>query len=132
MNYQLKTRQVCLFIIAFTPIIKLFTMPSLLAKTANEDMWISCLVSLALDFFTLLSVIFAYKRADGNFFDLMNRKLGKPFSNVILIVFFIYFTLKAIIPINEQREYVELTLYTLKPNLLYFAPFFLVAFYLCL
>ena len=132
MNYQLKTRQVCLFLIAFTPIIKLFTMPSLLAQTTNEDMWISCLISVVLDFLTLISVIFACRRANSGFFELLNNRLGKTFSNIILMLFFAYFSLKAIIPINEQYEYVELTLYTLKPNLLYFIPFFLVAFYICI
>ena len=132
MNYQLKTRQVCLLIIAFTPIVKLFSMPSLLAKTANEDMWISCLISVLLDFLTIISVIFACRNAKASFFELLENSLGKVLTKIVLGLFLVYFSLKAIIPINEQREYVELTLYTLKPNLLYFLPFFVVAFYMCI
>ena len=89
MNYQLKTRQVCLLIIAFTPIVKLFSMPSLLAKTANEDMWISCLISVLLDFLAILSVIFACRNANASFFELLENHLGKAFSNIVLVLFFI-------------------------------------------
>lgn len=132
MNYQLKTRQVCLLIIAFTPIVKLFSMPSILANTANEDMWISCLISVLLDFLTVLLVIYACRKANAGFFELLENRLSKPVSTIILVLFLIYFSMKAIIPISEQREYVELTLYTLKPNLLYFMPFFVAAFYICI
>ena len=38
---------------------------------------------------------------------------------------------RAILPLNEQRDYVEFTLYTLMPRSFYFIPFFFVAFYLC-
>ena len=56
MQYELKSRQVCLFIIAFLPISKLFIMPSILAGKANEDLWISALVNLTLDFLTILAL----------------------------------------------------------------------------
>ena len=39
--------------------------------------------------------------------------------------------LKSLLPINEQKEYVIRTLYTLTPTLLYFLPFFFVCFYFC-
>ena len=63
MKLQLKTRQVCLFIIAFLPITKLFIVPSILATSASEDAWISATLSLALDFITLLFILNACKKA---------------------------------------------------------------------
>ena len=131
MQYQLKSRQICFFLIAFLPINKLFIMPSVLAGVANEDMWISAVISLLLDFVTLLFVLRTARNAKTDFFGLLENSFGKTGAKIILILYFIYFTLKAIIPLNEQKDYVDLTLYTLKPSIFYFLPFFLVPLYLC-
>ncbi len=131
MTYQLKSRQVCLFLIAFLPLGKLFIMPSILAGKANEDLWLSALINLTLDFLTVLSVTFACKRAQLDLFSLLERSLGKTFSKIIMAFYLFYFMIKAILPLNEQKDYLELTLYTLKPTVFYFLPFFLSAFYLC-
>ena len=128
--YQLKTRQICFFLIAFLPLTKLFALPSLLAKTAGEDMWISTVINILLDFIVLVFIIRACKKTKCDFFTLLENNLGKTTSKIVLSLFFIYFMLKAILPLNEQKDYVELTLYTLKPNILYFMPFFIVPFFI--
>lgn len=131
MKLQLKTRQICLFIIAFFPITKIFVLPSILAENANEDMWLSAIFSLLLDFVCLISIIFACKKAKTDFFSLLKSNLGKVGEIIVLSVYFFYFMLKAVLPLAEQRDYVELTLYTLVPTVLYFLPFFIAAFFLC-
>lgn len=130
-QYQLKSRQICFFLIAFLPINKLFIMPSVIANVANEDMWISALITLLVDFITLLFIIKAARNAKTDFFGLLENSFGKTGAKIILALYFIYFSLKTIIPLNEQKDYVELTLYTLKPSIFYFLPFFLVPLYLC-
>lgn len=132
MKFELKARQVCLFLIAFIPINKMFILPSILAKTTGADMWLSCLISTSLDLLTIALVTLTCKRAKTDFYSLLNNNLGKVGTKLVLIVFFVYFMLKAVMPISEQKDYVELTLYTLKPNVFYFLPFFIVAFYLCI
>ena len=57
MEYSLKTRQICLFLIAFLPIPKMFMMPSIVAGIAEEDMWISTIFNLFLDFTTIFFLI---------------------------------------------------------------------------
>ncbi len=131
MHFQLKTRQVCLFIIAFMPVTKLFILPSVLAEHASEDMWISATINLLLDFITLLFVLHACKRAKTDFFTLLENNLGKPLTKIVTALYLVYFLLKIIIPLNEQKDYVELTLYTLMPSKFYFLPFFGVALYFC-
>lgn len=131
MNYQLKSRQICLFIIAFFPIVKIFIMPSVLAEIANEDLWLCAVLSLLLDFITLIFIIKACKSTKTNFFGLIENCLGKVGAKIVFSFYLAYFLLKAIVPLNEQKDYVELTLYTLMPSKLYFLPFFAVAFYLC-
>ncbi len=129
--YELKTRQICFFIIAFLPITKFFSLPSLIANYANEDLWISTLISLALDFLTLIPIVFVCKKTDKTFFEIIEDVFGKNGAKIIAFLYFIYFMSKAILPLNEQKDYVEFTLYTLTPNVFYYMPLFLLAFYMC-
>ncbi len=132
MHYQLKTRQICLFFIAFLPVNKFFIMPSIIAQTCNEDMWISALMSTILDIITVISVLFVCRKAKTDLFTLLELNFGKIGKIIILSLYFILFMTKAIIPINEQKEYTLLTLYEALPSSIYFLPFFLVAFYVCI
>ncbi len=130
-QHQLKTRQVCLFFIAFLPITKLFSLPSVLATFTDEDLWISALIIALIDIGTLIALIFTCKYAKTTFYGMLEQAFGKVGTKIIVGIYFIYFMLKAILPINEQKEYVEFTLYTLLPTTFYFLPFFIVALYCC-
>ena len=102
-----------------------------MAKFSYEDMWLSTLVCLFVDFITLIPIVIACKKANKNFFELLEDCLGKIGAKVIAFFYLIYFFVKAILPINEQKDYIEFTLYTLKPTVIYFLPLFALAFYLC-
>lgn len=127
---SLKTRQICVFFIAFMPVTKFFMMPSVAAKIAGRDAWISCVFNIAIDFAALLFMLKASKNANTDFFGLCEKSLGKIGSRVFYALFAAYFLLKAYVPISEQRDYVELTLYSALPTVLDFMPFILLAFYL--
>ena len=129
--YQLKTRQICFFIIAFLPITKFFSLPSLIAGHAKEDLWISALISLSIDFITLIPIVYVCKKTDKTFFEILEDIFGKNGAKIIALLYLIYFMTKAILPLNEQKDYVEFTLYTLTPNVFYFLPIFILAFYMC-
>lgn len=129
MKYQLKTRQIALFFIAFLPTTKLFMLPSVLAKTTNEDMWISALLNLILDGITLSVILIACKRYKCDFFTLIESRFGKTVAKIVFLLYFIYFLMKSVLPIIEQKDYIETTLYVTMPNNLYFIPFFLLAFF---
>ncbi len=128
---ELKTRQICLFYIAFIPLAKLFILPSILSQKAEEDMWISACLNLLLDLLTLIPIIACMRKCKTDFFTLLKSVFGRFGSSVILVLYFAFFMLKGLMPICEQKDYVELTLYTVSPRVLYFLPFFLVAFYFC-
>ncbi len=131
MEYQLKTRQICLFFIAFLPVTKLFSLPSVIAGAASEDIWISSLLNVVIDVLTLSAVIIACRNAKTDFYGLLKLNFGKITAKVILGFYFVVFMAKAIIPITEQKHFVDLTLYETLPNVLNFLPFFFVSFYLC-
>ena len=132
MEYQLKTRQVCFFFIAFLPVIKLFSLPSVLASACEEDMWISALVSLTLDLLTVSVVLLACKKANTDFYTLLERNLGKVLSKIVLSLYVAVLIIKALVPINQQKNFVDLTLYETLPSIFNFLPFFAVSFYLCI
>ena len=72
--YQLKTRQICLFIIAFLPIAKFFMMNSVIATYANNDMWLSVLINLLLDYLTIFSILFLYKKTNKKFIEILKER----------------------------------------------------------
>ena len=129
-EFSLKSRQVCLFFIAFLPITKLFTMPSLVASFSDEDCWISVLLCSILDFITIISVLILCTKTKKTFFELLEINFGKAGKIAILTVYLFFFLAKSILPIAEEKQYVDLTMYLAIPNSLNFLPFFALAFYL--
>ncbi|MBR1983189.1 MAG: GerAB/ArcD/ProY family transporter [Clostridia bacterium] len=130
MKYPLKTRQIALFFIAFLPTIKFFMLPSVLSKTASEDMWICSVFNLLLDGITLSVILIACKRYKCDFYTLLESHFGKTVARIVFILYFIYFLMKSVLPTIEQKDYIETTLYVTMPNNLYFVPFFLLAFFI--
>ena len=56
-DYQLHLRQICLFFIAFSPILRVFMLPSLTAQISGEDMWISSVFNVLIDFISIIAII---------------------------------------------------------------------------
>ena len=79
---------------AFLPITKFFSMPSIVAKFSYEDMWLSTLICLLLDFLTLIPIVIACKRANKNFFELLEDALGKVGAKIIAFLYLVYFFVK--------------------------------------
>lgn len=128
---QLYVRQVCLFLVAFLPITKLFTLPSILAERAGRDLWISAAAILFAEILTAFFVASAMKKENADFFTLCEKYLGKAGAKIVYAVYLVSFIVKAVLPINEQRDYVGQTLYVTRPDLWVFLPFFIIAFYIC-
>lgn len=132
MDKALKTRQICLFFAVFLPVIKFFMMPSVVASVSAQDMWISVIIDILLDFAVILTVSLALKDEDTDFFGTLEKRYGKTFSKVVMAFYAVFFLLKTLLSVNEQKDYVEYTLYMTNPNVLTFMPVFLIVFYLSL
>lgn len=128
----LKTRQICLMFIAFLPVIKLFTLPGLMAQAAEQDMWLSALIALALDLITMFVILFTLRKEDTDFYGLLEDNFGRTGSLIILALFALCFFIKALLPVFEQQDFVTLTFYVTTPKSLMFLPFFLGAAYLAI
>lgn len=128
---QLRTRQICFFFLAFLPVIKIFMMPSIVSKIANEDGWLSVSLALFLDFLTLATLVFTFRKNDTDFFTVLEDFFGKNVSKIIMVIYAVFFFIKALLPISEQRDFIDLTLYPVLSVPITFIPFFFVLFYLC-
>lgn len=129
MTNQLRLRQVCLFFLAFSPVLRFFTLPSVFAGAANEDMWISALISVIIDFLSLCPLIFVFKNTDKDFYTLIKEKFGDVFAKIIFVLYAAFFVFKSLLPVTEQKDYIELTLYNTFPSLMNFAPLFAIMLY---
>lgn len=127
---SLKTRQLCLFFIAFIPINKLFVMPSVIAGASKQDMWISTLISIFVEVATLGAILFFLNKEKEDIFTILKQTFGKVGSKIILSLFLVYFLAKSLIPLSEQKDYVELTLYITRPNAIVYSSIFAVIFYI--
>lgn len=128
---ELHARQVCLFFIAVLPVNKLFLLPSLLARASSEDMWICTAINIIVDLLTLAVLVKVAKTNDTDIYTLLENSLGKVASKILLFIYAVFFLLKAVLPIIEEKTYVEITLYEVFPKHFMFLPFFIVSFYLC-
>ena len=129
MQKSLKVRQVCLFFIALLPVTKFFIMPSIVAQIASNDMWISILLNLLLDFITIIFIIQIMKKTEKNLYQILESVFSPKGAKVVLLIYLCFFIIKSIVPVFEHKDYVEHTLYINNPNLLYFLPFFFLSFY---
>ena len=128
----LKTRQICFFYIAILPVIKFFMMPSLVCETAGEDLWISVLINCLFDFTAIFIVYLCLKDADCDFFTLIERLFGKAFAKTVAAIYAVFFLLKTVMPLNEVKDYVEMTLYITSPNIFTFMPVFALIIFVCI
>ena len=109
MTKPLKTRQVCFFYIALLPVVKSFMMPSLVAGICGEDLWLSALINCLADIITVTVIYFLLKNENGDFFTVLERRFGKAFAKTVTCFYVVFFILKTVIPMNEEKDYVELT-----------------------
>ncbi|MBO4251951.1 MAG: GerAB/ArcD/ProY family transporter [Clostridia bacterium] len=127
-----RTRQICFFYISLLPVVKFFTMPSVLAGICGEDLWISALFNCLADFLTISVLYFCLRCENADFFTLIKEKFGTALSKTVIAFYTAFFLLKTVIPLCEEKDYVELTLYMTSPSVFTFMPVFSAIFFICL
>ena len=126
-----RTRQICFFYIALMPVVKFFTAPSLICGFSGEDLWISAALNCLIDIITISVLYFLLKDENCDFFTLIERRCGTAFAKTVAAFYLVFFMLKTIMPLSEEKNYVELTLYITAPNITTFMPVFAAIFFLC-
>ena len=125
-------RQICFMLVSSCAIGKMIVAPALGAKYADEALWISALINFIIDGAFVVFALFLSEKFDGmTFFEILETSFGKIFAKIVYFLFFIFFMVRAFIPIVEQKNYIEIALYETAPSVLTFLAFFLFSCFFC-
>ena len=128
---KINSRQLCFIILTLSSVGKLFFLPGLISGMAEEGLIISTLINYVLDFSLLLIILGLYnKSSKGSFYKVLEDVFGKKISKIILVFYAIFFIVKVIIPMIEEKNSIEFTFYETQPNVLTFIPIFIITFYI--
>ncbi len=126
-----KTSQICMLFLALVPVTKLVSMPSFLTMSANRSLWISAIVCFVIDLILFIFMAIACKKFDCTFYEALCNTFGEKWAKVVMCVFALFFFLKALYPILEEKYFIENTFYEEITTDFVFYPFFGLCFYLC-
>ncbi len=119
-------------LISMCAIGKMIVAPAITARYAYESLWISALINFAVDGLFVFFLLKMNDRFGGkSFYDILVSSFGKVFAKVVYFIFFIYFVVRAFIPIVEQKNYIEIALYETAPSVLTFLIFFFFSAFIC-
>ncbi len=130
-NKYLKTSQLCMLFLAIVPVTKLVSMPSFLTMDADRSLWISAIICFMLDLVLFTFMSLACKKYNCTFFDALKSTFGEKGAKIIMGLFAIFFFLKALYPLLEEKYFIENTFYEEITTSFVFYPFFALCFYLC-
>ena len=125
---KIYVRQICFLFGAFILPVKLITAPAIAAKYAAEDLWISALINFMIDGLIILFICRLAKKFEGaTVFEIVENTLGKTGKSIFAAAFYLFFTVKAYLPLIEHRNFVEIAMYETTPALWIFLPVFLLS-----
>ena len=130
---KISTKQLCLLIILGFSLTKFNVLPALVSGAVNEGLWLSCTINFIIDFFILLLVLKVITKYKGiSFYEILKVNFGETLTKIIALSYALFFMLKALILIVEQKNSIELTFYETQPTFITFMPFFIIAFFILL
>ena len=109
---KIYVRQICFLFGAFILPVKLITAPAIAAKYAAEDLWISALINFTIDGLAILLICrLANKFKGATVFEIVENTLGKTGKIIFAAAFYLFFTVKAYLPLIEHKNFVEIAMY---------------------
>ena len=103
---QLTNRQVGMIISLSIISLKLFIFPSLVSGYAQNDCYMSVLISLAVEFVFILLVLWVMKSyPDKSLFEILESKLGKWFPKILTSILAIFFLGKSLVALKEVQNF---------------------------
>ncbi|MGN0819644.1 MAG: GerAB/ArcD/ProY family transporter [Christensenellaceae bacterium] len=127
---NIKVRQIMMVFIALMPVSKLLILPPVLARYAENQLYMSMILNFSLDILTLFVILKINDLfPDKTFFAILQDNFGQVTARIIFFVYGIFFFMKCFIPILEQKYFVDNTLYEVFPNIISFFPVLALTFY---
>ncbi len=128
MNEKISSRQLYFFLACVAPVGKLVFLPTELAKYAKNDLLLPLLVQFALQAAAVFCVLLAARR-EQSFYDLVADMGGAFTAKVLSVLLALFLAFATLLPILEQKTFVQSVFYDTLPSILSFAPYFLFAAY---
>ena len=128
---QLNAKQICSLFIAVCPLTKLITAPAVFSGYCQEKLWQPLFLNFAVDFLLIFLCFTIYKRhPNQTFFEILSKTYGKIFAKAIFTLYAVFFIAKSILPLIEQKEFIENAFYETLPQAPVFYPIFIVIFFI--
>lgn len=106
MEKSLTNNQSGLIVALFAVALKLSVMPAIFNDYAANNSYISCLISLAIDFLLCFIIISIMKKVPNKtFYELIKDTFSKPVAIILNGILMVYFILKSLIALLELHDY---------------------------
>lgn len=126
----IKPRQICFIFLTLVPVTKIIGYPAFVFSNAESGFLIPIAMNFLLDILLLTFILIAAKRlGETTFYNATQQTLGTAVAKITFALYSVYFFLKAVFPLSEQKFYIENTLYEIMPAGITFYPFFIISFY---
>ncbi len=127
---KISTRQLYFLLACIMPAGKLLLLPTRLAEAAGNDLLFPAAACYLLEAGAVFCVLLLAER-NTSLYDLLRERVGKVAAGILLALLSLFLLFAALLPLMEQRLFVQSIFYDTLPSLAAFAPFFLFAAYLC-
>ncbi len=127
---KISSRQLYFFLACVAPVGKLVYLPSLLVSSAKNDLLFPAALQYLVQAGAIFCVLLLAKRGM-NFFELLENTFGRIAASILIGIFSLFLFYSALLPLLEQKLFVQSAFYDTLPSLVAFSPFFLFAVYLC-
>ncbi len=126
---ELCTRQVCFIMFAYSAAGKLLMMPAMLSYYCGNDLVFPALFAFALQTAAVWAAAYFSSKTDKTLFALAKDAFGGAFSAALQWLFALFFCAAALLPMLEQKLFVQSIFYETIPSLVTFLPFFVFSVY---
>ena len=127
---KISERQIYFFLACIAPVAKLIVMPARLAGYCGNDLWLPALFQFAVQSLAVFCALLLAKRGK-SLYDLLADRTGTIFAKIVVLLVGAFLLFAGILPLLEQKLFVQGVFYDTLPSILSFAPFFLFLAYLC-
>lgn len=128
---KISVRQICFIMIIYTAVTKMILYPTFLSFVVGRDLLFSAIIDFLLQGVIIWAVSFLSAKTDKTFFKLLTSTFGNITARIIYGLFALFLVSATIIPLFEQKVYVQAIFYDTLPSLLVFMPFFFFSVYVC-
>lgn len=127
---KINERQILFFLACVAPVGKIVLLPSRLAETAGNDLLLPAAAHFLLQSLAVFCALLVAKKGE-SLYDLLSNTCGKVAAKVLCTLFSLFLLFAALLPLLEQKLFVQSVFYDTLPSLVAFSPFFAFSAYLC-